>query len=80
MGLDRSGIAAIAVPRIDMGTKDGISYNLPVDREPQRLPRWLRYLAGPARFIAWFLFVLLIAISLVILPFATWLKELTGGE
>jgi hypothetical protein len=36
-------------------------------------------LAAPARFIAWFLFALLIAISLVILPFVAWLKMLTGG-
>jgi hypothetical protein len=80
MSLVRFGKAASAVPRIDMGTEVAIFYTSTMDREPQRLPRWLRYLATPARFVGWFLFALLIAVSLVILPFAAWLKELTGVD
>jgi hypothetical protein len=51
-----------------------------MDSERQRVPRWLQCVAAVARITLWFLFALAIAVSIVVLPFAAWLEELTGGD
>jgi hypothetical protein len=68
------------MPRLDVGALFDGWYDVPMNSERQRLPRWLHCVLAAARFALWFLFALVIAVSIVVLPFAAWLEELTGGD